>query len=348
VTDEFFKLGGNSLLGVRLINVMNDRLGNYWRINHLFTHPTIKKLATFIKDTESSNETVVEIRPGGSRKFFFIYDGEGEVMLYRNLANRLPNEFTVFGIMPQSRTGIPQVHLSVEEMARECIMQMKRYQSEGPYYYGGLCAGGVISFEMTAQLESASDKVGCVLLVEAVEPNATLRLSTIKRRSQRFRSMLSGDPDPGSSENNERKQFLDLINQASSKVLRTAKYEIVSGAGLVSATLRLKFLAKVLKGNRSWPNWLTPLSFSEIYSFARDKYRARVVKTNNVVLVKATTSVDNVPADEPVSELICEELLGWEPFVDEITVLNVSGGHSSLLQEPYVEDLGEQLKNYLA
>jgi thioesterase domain-containing protein len=64
--------------------------------------------------------------------------------------------------------------------------------------------------------------------------------------------------------------------------------------------------------------------------------------------VKATTSVDNVPADEPVSELICEDLLGWEPFVDEITVLNVSGGHSSLLQEPYVEDLGEQLKNYLA
>jgi hypothetical protein len=54
IYDNFFEIGGHSLLAMRLCARMNDRLPNKTRVTDLFIHPTIDSLA---RQFSASNRT---------------------------------------------------------------------------------------------------------------------------------------------------------------------------------------------------------------------------------------------------------------------------------------------------
>ena len=60
---------------------------------------------------------LVELRAGGPQRFFLVHDGEGETLLYLNLARRIPPNFGVFGIEPRRMSRVPLAHATIEEMA---------------------------------------------------------------------------------------------------------------------------------------------------------------------------------------------------------------------------------------
>jgi hypothetical protein len=63
--------------------------------------------------------------------------------------------------------------------------------------------------------------------------------------------------------------------------------------------------------------------------------------------VKASASIGG-KGDVPVNELFSDPLLGWGKYVDgTIEVIEALGGHSSMLQEPYVASLARTLEPYL-
>ena len=81
-------------------------------------------------------------------------------MLYRNLALRLKADHAVYGLQPHSRPDVPMAHTRIAEMAAYHIGKMRSVQPRGPYLVGGMCAGGVIAFEIALQLQSAGGKGG--------------------------------------------------------------------------------------------------------------------------------------------------------------------------------------------
>jgi hypothetical protein len=63
-----------------------------------------------------------------------------------------------------------------------------------------------------------------------------------------------------------------------------------------------------------------------------------------MILVRATTAVPGAPADEPLRTRYVDEAFGWGSLVPAgIRIVDVAGGHSSMLREPWVEDLSRQL-----
>ena len=68
----------------------------------------------------------------------------------------MPQEFSLYGLLPLRLPSIPQAHTTVEDMARHCVSIVRKKQPTGPYLIGGLCAGGVIAFEIARQMEAAS------------------------------------------------------------------------------------------------------------------------------------------------------------------------------------------------
>ena len=70
---------------------------------------------------------------------FLVHDGDGETMLYRNLALRLNADHAVYGLQPCSRPDVPMAHTRVAEMAAYHIDKMRSVQPRGPYLVGG-CA----------------------------------------------------------------------------------------------------------------------------------------------------------------------------------------------------------------
>jgi len=63
-----------------------------------------------------------------------------------------------------------------------------------------------------------------------------------------------------------------------------------------------------------------------------------------VLLVRAKVGEGD---DTPYREIYSDETLGWRRLVPNLSVLDVSGGHSSMLQEPFVDSMVQALKPYI-
>jgi thioesterase domain-containing protein len=100
--------------------------------------------------------------------------------VYLHLARSMPGDLAVFGITPHNIPGAPLAETRIEDMAGFYVSEMRIKQPRGPYLLGGLCAGGVISYEMALQLLHAGETVEVVALLDAATPQA------LKRRDQPF------------------------------------------------------------------------------------------------------------------------------------------------------------------
>ena len=153
LNDDFFDLGGNSLLAVNLFAKIESQLGIRLPLTSIYRGATVVNLARLL-DTRGSHSPVVLIRRGGDGlPLFLVHDADGETMLYRGLAHYLDPEHTVYGLQPCSAANHPIVHTRLEEMAAFHIGNIRKIQAHGPYLLGGLCAGGLIAFEMALQLQ---------------------------------------------------------------------------------------------------------------------------------------------------------------------------------------------------
>src|SRR5271163_3667415 len=113
---------------------------------------------------------LIELRHGGPRNLFLVHDGEGDTLLYLNFARRMPDDLAVFAIEPRRLARVPLAHASIEDMAAFYVEEVRKKQPSGPYLLGGLCAGGVIAYEMASQLVRSGETVELVAMLDAVVP----------------------------------------------------------------------------------------------------------------------------------------------------------------------------------
>jgi thioesterase domain-containing protein len=341
VQDDYFALGGTSLLAARMFAEITRRFGVTLRLTAILESPTVRSLARHIEGTERSGN-LVELKRGGGHNLFLVHDGDGETLLYRNLARRMPDNLTVVGIEPRRIKGVPLAHTSIEDMARFYVAEVKRRQPIGPYMLGGLCAGGVIAYEMASQLKSAGEQVKLVAILDAAKPHALKRPGRLAaQRVDRLRLMLaeSGNPRMPRYVRSYR-----LAKGAAKKILGYLSWKVSSGAKRLSTRIRFRILREVLDRRLPWPSFLTELSVREIYDSAEALYVAKPLSDANVMLVRAQVGEAD---DTPYREIFYDDTFGWKAISPEIGVIDVKGGHSSMLQEPFVESLAAALTRRL-
>jgi FkbH-like protein len=177
VTDNYFELGGTSLQAVALFAQIEQYFGKRFPLTCLLEAPTLEALAKLIDSGAGDAPQVgkpnsvlaLNNTQGVTLPLFLIHPGNGDVLLYRNLAQRLQPSTAVYAIKPYSRDGYPIVHTQIPEMAAYYIEQIRTIQPEGPYFLGGFCAGGVIAFEMALQLQQQGIEVPCLTLMNSIE-----------------------------------------------------------------------------------------------------------------------------------------------------------------------------------
>ncbi|HEY0455824.1 MAG TPA: HAD-IIIC family phosphatase, partial [Verrucomicrobiae bacterium] len=175
IRDDFFALGGTSLLAVRLFSQIEKELGRSMPLVTLFQAPTIEQLATIIrrKKAPQGSSPVVPIQPRGNKPPLFLIHGAGGGLLwgYANLAANLPGDQPVYGLEPR-RSGVPQQR-SVEELARRYWEAIRPIQPHGPYYLGGYCFGGFVAYEMARIAQSENEPVALLALIDSPAPNGS-------------------------------------------------------------------------------------------------------------------------------------------------------------------------------
>jgi len=170
VHDDFFEMGGHSLLAVTLFKKMENSLGAlHLPISALIQAPTIARFSPLIKRKPEENRwsPLVSIQEGThSIPLFCVHGAGGNILIYRELAGQLGSEFTVYGLESQGLDGKQELLTSISDMAAQYIEEIQRIHPEGPYLLLGYCMGGTIALEMAQQLRSENHEVPFLGLIE--------------------------------------------------------------------------------------------------------------------------------------------------------------------------------------
>ena len=193
IRDNFFEVGGHSLLAVRLMHRIEQVFGKQLPIATLLHAPTIEELANVLrqKSWSPSWSSLVPIQPNGSRPpIFCVHGAGGAVMVYRELAGHLGPEQPVYGLQAQGLDGKQPYLTTVEEMAAHYLSLIRTVQPQGPYFIGGLSFGGTVAYEMAQRLHANGEQVALLFMFDTFpgtyETNVSLllKLSHMPRREQ--------------------------------------------------------------------------------------------------------------------------------------------------------------------
>jgi pyochelin synthetase len=183
--DNFFDLGGNSLVAVRLFSEMRKLFGRSFPLSVLFQAPTVEKLADIMrKDGWSSNWTsLVPIQPGGSKPpFFCVHGGGGNVLIYRELARHLGADYPFYGLQARGLDGSGDYLTTTEAMAESYLREIRELQPEGPYYLGGFCMGGQVAVEIAQRLVRDGQQVNLLFVIDTHNFNGIPPQFTLKEK----------------------------------------------------------------------------------------------------------------------------------------------------------------------
>ena len=185
IRDNFFDLGGHSLMAVHLFNRIEERFGIRLPLTTLFQSAALAELAEAVNEasTEASWACLVPIQRGTSdiAPFFCIHAEGGEVLFYQEFARLLGPGQPVYGLQAQGLDGRSPLE-SIEAMASRYIAEIRHVQPAGPYFLGGHCYGGVIMFEMAQQLHRQHQRVALMAMMDG----SPARINTTLRNKLRY------------------------------------------------------------------------------------------------------------------------------------------------------------------
>lgn len=344
IDDDYFALGGTSLLSVALFAQIHKQFGVQMRLTSILDAPTVRSLTRLVENSAASTrQGLVCLRPGGQKNLFLVHDGLGETLLYLNLARRMPDGLAVYGIEPKRMPGIPLAHASIEDMAEYYVEQIRRIQPTGPYLLGGMCAGGVIAYGMAACLSHAGETVQIVTILDGAAPQAVKRTGLMaKARLNSFQETMAIKLEGRKS---AFERWATIVAKLSRKASNVIRYEVSSRLDKVSIWMRFAMMRKVLASGGAWPQYLPELTVAQIYSQLEARYAPPALIDCPVLLVRASTGE---AADKPFREVYRDEDFGWRSVARKLELVDVIGGHSSMLQEPYIDSLASALMLRLA
>lgn len=306
IEDNFFDIGGHSLLAVQLVQAIESDIGRSCPLGWLFQAPTIRGLASLLRDARGTTDeaTVVPLQPRGASPALFCICG---VYLYQALADRLAPDIPVYGIfLPYERTLLEQPTasnvLSVEAMAAGYVRAMRQQQPNGPYCLAGVSFGGVLAYEMAQQLRAAGQEVAFLAVLDTLLPHAAAKRWT-KRLGEALHDIGLG-------------AMVEPIWRGIRRVLGTRGREAADDARAIER----RHIAAMRQA---------------IYQQAAGRYEPRHY-AGTAILARAH---DRAFFEGGIADLS----YGWGALVADLRIVDVPGDHLGILKEPHVEQLAAEL-----
>lgn len=169
IHDDFFDLGGHSLIGIQLLGQVEQQFNKTLPLKSLFEAPTIAQFAELLKGEGTVHDwkNLSLIQPEGEGlPLFCVHGDEASHFIPKYIGNARP----FYAFFHQGEDGKRIEHTTVESIAAHFIREMKQAKPRGPYLLTGFSFGGVVAFEMAQQLAQAGDEVPMLSVIDTYAP----------------------------------------------------------------------------------------------------------------------------------------------------------------------------------
>jgi thioesterase domain-containing protein len=165
VEENFFDVGGNSILLIRVLAQLESQIGTGISVAEFFQNATIAQLTerVFTRRAEQTETSVVQLCFGKGTPIFCVHPGGGYVHHYAKLAEYLAAGHSVYGLQASAHRAPLR---SIPEIAAKYVADIRRTQSKGPYRLIGWSLGGLIAFEMARHLNAINETVSFLGLLD--------------------------------------------------------------------------------------------------------------------------------------------------------------------------------------
>ncbi|AYF77084.1 amino acid adenylation domain-containing protein [Nocardia yunnanensis] len=189
--DDFFTLGGNSLLATQVSSRLRALTGAEVRVAWFFTAPTVAGLGARIlsalegehdydSNSEAGLQVVLPIRGTGTRTPIFCAPPmSGMSWCYAGLARFLPEDQPLLGLQSPALTETDWDPATLDDVARRYAAEMRAVQPEGPYRLLGYSLGGNLAQAIAAELRAQGEPVDLVAILDSYPGSATDFRTTI-------------------------------------------------------------------------------------------------------------------------------------------------------------------------
>jgi amino acid adenylation domain-containing protein len=304
--DDFFDLGGESLVAVELFRLVESEFGASLTPNVLVEESTVRALAARIAaNRDQADARLVVLGEGDAPPLVYLHAAAGGMRALRALgtAMREGQRFVAIEAYPDREHTVGEM-LPVTVTADSCLELLKSVQPHGPYLLAGHSIGGSVAYEIASRLRAEGEEVALLALLDTPAPD-TLGL--------RARLVAHARTLAGRNEHSDlplRDRLAGAARSARGKVLRKLRHTPVS-RGIAAEHDR----------------WLARLAERE-RAYEPAKYPDEVV----------------VLATENSIHALHSKALGWEKHVTgALESVLVPGGHLTMLEPPHVAVLAREL-----
>ena len=170
VNDDFFELGGDSLMAVEMFARIQTEIGMELPLGALAQYPTIRGLAAVLNEDRKPGVLIALRTTGDQIPIFCVHGGTGNVASFPKLARALGEDQPFYALQWDGLDGSPGTQ-GISSMAERYLREVRSIQPRGPYILFGQCVGGLIAHEMARMIVSAGDHVQLLVLFDS--PNTS-------------------------------------------------------------------------------------------------------------------------------------------------------------------------------
>jgi amino acid adenylation domain-containing protein len=168
--DDFFDLGGHSLMILRIIALLWERHGIEVPVRSFLEHRTVEALAESIDSGELPTKALLWLnRADGKVPLVCVHPGGGSAHWYQRLVPHLDQGLPVVAFewpgLQRESGGVP----STQDMAARYVAELRETVPRGPYRIFSWCGGSGVASEVVHRLAGDGEDVTFILLDPALD-----------------------------------------------------------------------------------------------------------------------------------------------------------------------------------
>ena len=319
IKDNFFDMGGDSLLTIQLIDTLN-KAGLLVTVEQVFRYYSIEDLSSVIlnKTRESTGGSspacLVSLQKGKSdgTPFFLMHTPPGDLLGYVNLVKELDNDIPIYGFRSIGLDDKERCHTSIEEMATCYIEELLKIQPNGPYMLGGWCLGGTIAFEVARQLTGMGRKIALLAVFDSNGLTPRKPLLRMKYNLDRLKGLFSSGMG----------KCLAYIKTKNYTSFSNEVDQIISGHDVQFKDIGIFVNRSLVRKNNM---------------NAAFKYRSEYYNGEIHVFI----------AEKRIPGIMPHPELNWTVLAKKVKTYSTPGDHASLLKSPNVKILAKELNKLI-